>query len=177
MRALNRPTGKLQQEFSNSSRPASRPSRNPSVRITLRLSKEEDAKLRKLCEGTTVSAYVRERLFEPEKARRKRRSHVPVRDQEVLAQILGLLGQSRIANNLNQLAYHANTGTLLLDEETIGQISEGYRHIVAMRAALIKVSIGVEHCAPDSSSHAGFFFSNLKKKVVVVEAVVMWVTR
>jgi hypothetical protein len=47
-------------------------------------------------------------------------------------------GASRIANNLNQLAHHANTGTLLLDETTLTKIEEPYAHVVAMRNALMR---------------------------------------
>ena len=55
-----------------------------------------------------------------------------------MSKALGLLGQSRMANNLNQLAHHANTGSLLVDEETLSQISEAYEHVIAMRDALIR---------------------------------------
>lgn len=99
---------------------------------------EEDAKLRQLCEGTTVSAYVRQRLFGDDVGRRRRRSRVPVQDQQALAQVIGLLGETRIANNLNQLAYHANTGTLLIDEQTTSQINEAYNHVCFMRDVLIE---------------------------------------
>ena len=61
-----------------------------------------------------------------------------VADKEALAQILGLLGQSRIANNLNQLAYHANTGSLPVDDVTKGQIEEAYGHVLFLRKSLIR---------------------------------------
>lgn len=128
----------LQREFSSSHSTLPRSSGKSAPRITLRLTAEEDAKLRKLCEGMTVSAYVRQRLFGDGVDRRKRRSHVPVRDQQALAQVIGLLGETHIANNLNQLAYHANTGTLLIDEQTTAQINEAYDHVCFMRDALIE---------------------------------------
>ena len=40
-------------------------------------------------------------LFESEVAPRKRKSREPVKDEKAIAQLLGLLGLSRIANNLN----------------------------------------------------------------------------
>ncbi len=55
-----------------------------------------------------------------------------------LAQILSLLGQSRIANNLNQIAKSINTGTLVLSPELIAQIDESYHTIQWMRRMLIK---------------------------------------
>ena len=60
-------------------------------------------------------------------------------DQQAIAQILGLLGQSRIANNLNQLAYHANIGALVMDDETREQISEANNHVAFLRQTLIKM--------------------------------------
>jgi hypothetical protein len=49
--------GTIQQEFSQSSANAfSRPRQTASPRITLRLTEEENAKLRQLCEDMTVSA-------------------------------------------------------------------------------------------------------------------------
>lgn len=128
----------IQQEFSATTTMPSHQRGKASPRITLRLTAEEDAKLRQLCEGMTVNAYVRQRLFGDGVARRKRRSHVPVQDQQVLAQVIGLLGETRIANNLNQLAYHANTGTLLIDEQATDQINEAYDHVCFMRDALVE---------------------------------------
>ncbi len=107
----------MQQEFSNSVNGLASSRRKPSPRITLRLTEEENAKLHQMCEGITVSAYIRQRVFGGDTARRKRQSHAPVKDQAAMAQLLGLLGDSRIANNLNQLAFHANTGTLLIDDQ------------------------------------------------------------
>ena len=78
------------------------------------------------------------RLFGDSAGRRRRRTHALVQDQQALARLLGLLGETRIANNLNQLAYHANTGTLLIDEQTTDQINEAYGHVCFMRDALIE---------------------------------------
>lgn len=132
------PTSRQIQQDSSTSTMISSHSRATSPRrITLRLTEDEDAKLRQLCEGMTVSAYVRQRLFGDDVDRRRRRSRIPVQNQQALAQVIGLLGETRIANNLNQLAYHANTGTLLIDEQTTAQINEGYEHVCFMRDALI----------------------------------------
>jgi len=59
-------------------------------------------------------------------------------EKQAIAQILGLLGQSRFANNLNQLAYHANVGSLVMEEETVDQIAEAHEHIVFLRKVLVK---------------------------------------
>ncbi len=64
-------------------------------------------------------------------------SRVPVRSEEALAQILAKLGQSRIANNLNQIAYEANCGSLLMDEQTENEIKLACAHIAWIRVKLI----------------------------------------
>jgi len=52
--------------------------------------------------------------------------------------VLGLLGQTRIANNLNQIAYEANCGSLLMDEETENEIKMACAHIAWIRVKLIE---------------------------------------
>ncbi|MEZ5837937.1 MAG: plasmid mobilization relaxosome protein MobC [Geminicoccaceae bacterium] len=108
-----------------------------SVRITLRLTDEEAAKLERMSAGMTVSAFVRGCVFGDRSARRRPRDRRPVASEIELAQALAMLGQSRIANNLNQLAYQANTGTLALDEGVHRQIEEAYAYVAAMRKSLL----------------------------------------
>ena len=105
----------------------------------MRLSEEENALLRELADGVTVSSYVRECLFGKETNKRKtRRRHQPVADEQSLARTLAMLGETRIANNLNQLAHKANMGELKMSSSTLAQIEEAYEHIQAMRKDLIK---------------------------------------
>lgn len=57
------------------------------------------------------------------------------------ATILRALGKSRIANNLNQLAYSANIGDLTFENPAVvAQINEAYEAIIYIRALLIKQS-------------------------------------
>ncbi|MEO1701959.1 MAG: plasmid mobilization relaxosome protein MobC [Pseudomonadota bacterium] len=118
--------------------------------MTLRLTEAEHAKLVELAHGMTLSAYIRACLFDGDKAPRKRKKREPVKHEKAVAELLGLLGQSRIANNLNQLAYAANTGSPLLDDETHGMITEAYDHVRFMRSRLI-VALGLA----DQSSVGG----------------------
>ena len=76
--------------------------------LTLRMTADERAKLEELAAGMTLSAYVRACVFAQETKRRKRRPRTVVEDKKAAAEALALLGQSRIASNLNQLAHHAN---------------------------------------------------------------------
>ena len=84
------------------------------------------------------SAYIRKCLFGKAAVPRKVRARVPVKDQEALAQVLGLLGQTHFANNLNQIAYEANCGSLLIDEETEKEIKLACAHIAWIRVILIE---------------------------------------
>jgi hypothetical protein len=105
--------------------------------ISLRLTDKERTILENAAQGMSISAYIRSCIFSDGAAKRKARTRRPVKDQEALARALGLLGQSRIANNLNQLARHANSGSLAVDDETRAQIEEAYAHVMALRDQLI----------------------------------------
>ncbi|XOV77452.1 MAG: plasmid mobilization relaxosome protein MobC [Aestuariibacter sp.] len=54
------------------------------------------------------------------------------------AQILQLLGKSRIANNLNQIAKELNTGTFIDSPDVQAKLDESYWEIKDMRSKLIK---------------------------------------
>ncbi len=138
MRLVNETSlsGNIQTEF-QIARALPKPEK-PAPRITLRLTEEELAKLKILSSGMSLSAYIRKCLFGKDVAPRKVRARVPVGDQKVLAQILGLLGQTRIANNLNQIAHQANCGSLLMDEQTENEIKMACAHIAWIRVKLIE---------------------------------------
>ena len=102
-----------------------------------RITPEERATLEELAAGMTLSAYIRACVFAEETKRRKKRPLSAIEDKRAAAEALALLGQSRIASNLNQLAYHANIGALVMDDEVKGQINESYEAIKEMRALLI----------------------------------------
>lgn len=127
----------LSGSFINATGRAVSKKRHPSP-ITLRVTDEERERLKAAAAGMSVSAYIRKCVFGDAAAPRKIRSKVPVKDEAALARILGMLGQSRIANNLNQLAYQANAGSLLIDEKTEKEITEAYAHTLFMRAELVK---------------------------------------
>ena len=123
--------------FKEASQTPRRKSRSASP-LTLRLTQEERAKLEELAAGMTLSAYVRACLFAEETKRRKRRPKDIVADKKAAAEALALLGQSRIASNLNQLAYHANIGALIVGEAEKAQIAEANGHLLAIRALLMQ---------------------------------------
>ena len=118
--------------------------------LSLRLTAAERKKLEIDAAGITLSAYIRECVFGQEKVKARVRKRLPTKDKKALAQVLGLLGQSHIANNLNQLAKDANCGSLLLDEDTAAKINEAYEHILYMRQNLIRALGLIEDSQNDS---------------------------
>ena len=86
----------------------------------------------------SVSEYIRQCVHVADIAPKIRKTRTPVKNESNLSRVLAFLGQSRIANNLNQIAYEANCGSLLLDEETLKKINEAYHHVCEMRKALIE---------------------------------------
>lgn len=85
----------------------------------------------------TLSSYIRACLFAKAEKRRKRRSKKTVADKRAVAEALALLGQSRIASNLNQLAYQANIGALIVEERERANIEEAYNYVLMLRALLV----------------------------------------
>ncbi|WP_420011184.1 plasmid mobilization protein [Tateyamaria sp.] len=106
--------------------------------LTLRLTPAERERLEVLAAGMTFSAYARACLFAEDARARAERVTDPVNNKKAIAEALALLGQSRIASNLNQLAYHANVGALIEDAETKEQIIEANAHLLAIRTLLMK---------------------------------------
>jgi len=98
-----------------------------------------EGRLTEQAEGQPLGAYIRSRLLD-EPPRRKRLSEI---DRDSLLRVLGQLGQSRIANNLNQLARAANLGTLPATPEAEDALIEASRDIAEIRALLIK-ALGME---------------------------------
>lgn len=107
-------------------------------RVTLRLSQDDHARLMEMADGMALATFIRSKVLGEQLPRKTRSSSTSVSDKQAIAQILGLLGQSRIANNLNQLAYHANVGSLAMDDATQAQIDEAYDQILFLRQTLLK---------------------------------------
>ncbi len=106
--------------------------------FSLRLTFEERARLEQEAGDMPLGAYIRFKVFDqPVDARRPRQVKRPVKDHQALANVLGELGKSRIANNLNQLAKAANSGSLPVDQDVHRAILESCDSIRAMRNLLL----------------------------------------
>jgi hypothetical protein len=76
--------------------------------FSLRLSFKERARLQEMAEGQPLGGFLRASVLDLLTTRRG----TSIRDRVALAQVLGLLGQSRLYSNLDQLAKLANIGSL-----------------------------------------------------------------
>lgn len=125
--------------FNAAAAPKSRAKTRTSISpLTLRLTQEERTRLEELADGMTLSAYVRACVFAGDTKRRKARPYDAIADKKAAAEALALLGQSRIASNLNQLAHHANIGILIVDDEERAQIAEAHAQVLAIRSLLMQ---------------------------------------
>ncbi|MEL6297324.1 MAG: hypothetical protein AAFQ45_02020 [Pseudomonadota bacterium] len=106
--------------------------------FSLRLTFDERAELDKAAAGMPVGEYIRERLFDGAEAPRRTRGKFPVQDHKELAQVLALLGQSRRASNMNQLAKAANSGSLPVTPDVEAELKRACEEIREIRAHLLK---------------------------------------
>lgn len=114
----------------------------PGPPFSLRLTPEERKALDALADGQPLGAYIKDAIFNRE-VRPRTRGAKPVRDKAALARLLGLLGQSRISQNINQLAKAANTGSLPLNAEVHRALLESCESIKAMRS-LLMAALGLQ---------------------------------
>ena len=72
--------------------------------FSIRFTFEERARLDAERGRHSLAAYIRERLFGDEASVRKKPGNTSVGDVEALGRVLGALGNSRLSQNINQLA-------------------------------------------------------------------------
>ena len=126
----------LSRKFNNLAKPEAKKADYPPP-FSLRLTYEERARLDAERGSKTLAAYIRERLFGVDAAPRKKRGNSPVQDKEALGRMAGALGQSRLSQNMNQLAKAVNSGSLPVTPETEAEIKEACRDIAEMRKELM----------------------------------------
>lgn len=141
---MTRTASKHKKAFETATASTERRKRKPKYPspITFRPTDEEREILKRDAIGMSQSAYIRKCLFGKKASKRV----VPEADRFLLAQILARLGETRIPNNLNQIAYHANCGSLILDDVTIEEINEACFHVAWMRSQLIE-ALGLKNKA------------------------------
>jgi hypothetical protein len=106
--------------------------------FSLRLTFEQRARLEAEAGDMSLASYIMSRLSDPSNPPPRRRSKSPVKDHQALAQALGLLGQSRLSANLNQLARSASSGSLPVTPDTEASLMSAVADIQFIRRLLIE---------------------------------------
>ena len=138
----------LVKEFSEAATLSSKSKRKAPPPFSIRFTEEERARLERDAGALSLAAYMRLKLFAgdgPPPTRRKptRKQYVPSAELAVLGHMLGGLGQSRLASNVNQLAKAANIGALPVTPELEQELFEACAAIQDMRRNLIQ-ALGVK---------------------------------
>ncbi len=117
--------------------------------FSIRLTLEERAFLEQQAGHQPLGVYIRTQLF-GEKATKRRVLRRPKIDEQQVALVLAALGQSRLSANLNQLAKHANMGTLDISRDLDRELHDACGAVLAMRDALF-VALGQRPPATNES--------------------------
>ena len=129
-------TGSISEGFNKAANPPS--DANKPKTVTIRLTAEERALLEDEAGDFTLSSYIRLCLFGDKVPRHRTRGKKVIKDHEALAMVLSLLARTHIANNLNQLAKAANSGTLPPSPQIALYLKEARDHVIAIRLDLLK---------------------------------------
>ena len=110
--------------------------------FSIRFTEKERAILDREAEGKPLAEYIRLKLFDASYSPRQRGRKDAV-NKAALGQALGLLGSSRISQNMNQIAKAANMGALPVTTELQRELHDACKDIQLMRDALIE-AIGIK---------------------------------
>lgn len=115
----------------------------PPSPFSLRLNAEERARLAAEAAGAPLGTYIRAKVLGEPIPARVRKSGISLADRKALAQLIALLGRSRVFSNLNQLAHAANTGSLPVTAETEAALTQALADLHEIRALLL-ASLGLK---------------------------------
>jgi hypothetical protein len=105
--------------------------------FSIRLTFEERAKIEANAGKMPVGAYIKSLLLADDAPKYRTRTKAPVKDKQLLAQVLACLGSTRLASNLNQLAHATNLGSFYFDQDTKAAIHAACDDVRAMRLLLM----------------------------------------
>lgn len=111
--------------------------------FSIRLNHNERERLQAEAAGMPLGTYIKAKALNGTPLKRA----AAVEDRKALSQALALLGQSRIASNLNQLAHLGNIGALPLTPEMQAELLAALQHVGEVRALLIK-AVGLKDGGP-----------------------------
>ena len=132
----------LQAAFtSNTAQPVKDEKKEKLVPMSFRVTKDERIQIRKDAGSLAVSSYIRQTLVGDKAVARKshytEKQRQPGIDHKILAQWLGMLGQSELATSLIALALAAQSGSLPVTPEVEEKLSTACDDVRNMRVALI----------------------------------------
>ena len=105
---------------------------------SMRFTVEERAWLDQMAGDISLADFLRSIIFdEAQLSKRRRRRKSPIKDAPLLTSVLGEIGRSRLANNMNQLAKAANSGSLEVSPDTERALQQACADIQWMRNALM----------------------------------------
>jgi hypothetical protein len=111
--------------------------------FSLRLNETERDRLTQEARGAPLGSYIKAKVLGDAPPLRLRRSGLAVEDRQALAKALALLGKSRLASNLNQLAHLAHVGALPATPEIEAELSEALADIREIRR-LVMLALGLK---------------------------------
>ena len=114
------------------------PRGNRPAPFSLRLTPQERAELERLAGDMSLSAFIKDRVFDPDNPHPRRRRRRSVADHKALAQAMAMLGSSRLSQNMNQLAKATHTGNLPLPDQVARELERGCADIRAIREMLMR---------------------------------------
>ncbi|MEO1039527.1 MAG: hypothetical protein AAFX09_08270 [Pseudomonadota bacterium] len=106
--------------------------------FSMRFTDEERAILNVRTGNKPLAQYIREKLFGDAASPRAIKRRKPGVDQALLSQALGLLGQSRLASNINQIAKAAHMGALPVTPDLAAELDRACADIRLMRQLLLR---------------------------------------
>lgn len=121
-----------------SRKPLAKYTRVGSRTFGIRLTDDERKELSRRAGAMAVGSYVKSVLFADASTRRTRGARAPVKDHQILAEVLACLGSSRLAETLERLADAAGNGVLEFDETAPAAIHKACEDIIVMRLLLMK---------------------------------------
>jgi len=119
--------------------------KKPSSVLSLRLTQDERARLERAAGRQTLSAYARSVLFGADAVEPRPRARRSAPDEKLLAQILGQMGKSALAQSLATLAQAVRLGSLPITPETESAIRKACADIAAIKSMLMKALHIKEH--------------------------------
>lgn len=111
--------------------------------FSIRLTKTEKDRLRERAGTIPLGIFIRNVVLGGEQAVSRAVRHQPLRNADSLGRLLGLLGQSRLASNLNQIAKAANLGALPVTAELEADLRQACAEVFEMRCLLL-TALGVQ---------------------------------